>query len=344
VTHDKNPETNAPEKGSLKAGNAQEQLLFSNSTLVAIIGIAAVIVILVVAGFTQNMPGQGAVVPPQACAEKTLRYVNENLVSPGTSATLTTVTENRGIYEMKIVYQGRDMTLSTTRDCSSLFTSSIDMNAAPAGSGARPAQPAAPPIKTERPVVDLYVMAFCPYGTQAESAMKPVAALLGSKADIRVRYITTNSGNTGASIQSLHGMPEAKEDLRQVCILKKNPEKFWDYIGRFNDACYPQYQKADLLDACWRNVTVAVGIDTKIIVTCASGEEGVALLKADEALANKNGASASPTLVINGQEFRGSRTPDGYKQAICDRFVTPPAECSTPLPAVAGAAVSGGCG
>ena len=343
MTNDNNPQSNTPDKGSLKAGKTQDQPMFSKGTLVAIIGIAVVIVILLIAGVTQNLPGLGAAVPPQTCAEKTLQYINSNLVSPGTSASLTTVTENRGIYEMKITYEGKDMTIFTTKDCSSLFTSSIDMSAPAAGSGAGTAKPAAAPVKSERPAVDLYVMAFCPYGTQAETGMKPVAALLGSKADIRVRYITTNSGTTVASIQSLHGMPEVKEDLRQVCILKKNPEQFWAYIGQFNEACYPQYQKADLLDACWRNVTAAVGIDTKIIETCASGEEGIALLKADETLSNKDGASASPTLIINGQEYSGSRAPDAYKQAICDRFVPPPAECSTVLPAVQSAA-SGNCG
>jgi hypothetical protein len=338
VTNDNNPDPNSPEKGSLQAGNNQEQSIFSRSTLVAITGIAAVIVILLVAGFTQNMSDQGAVIPAQACAEKTLTYINNNLVSPGTSASLTSVTENRGMYEMKIMYLGRDMTLYTTRDCSSLFTSSIDMNARAGASGA------AVPAKTERPVVDLYVMAFCPYGTQAESAMKPAAALLGAKADIRVRYITTTTGTTVGSVQSLHGMPEAKEDLRQICILKKSPEQFWDYLEKFNDACYPHYQNAALLDACRGNVTAAIGIDAGSIETCAGGEEGLALLKADEALSNKNGASASPTLIINGQEYRGTRTPDAYKQAICDRFVTPPAECSTTLPPLAASAVSGGCG
>lgn len=340
MTLDNHPETNAQKKGDLTKGKAQCQSIFSKSTIVAIIGIAVVIVILLVAGFTQNMPGQGSVIPAQTCAQKTLTYINNNIVSPGTSVTLTSVTENRGIYEMKIAYLGNGMTIYTTRDCSSLFTSIIDMNTA-AGSGTAPA---APPIKTERPVVALYSMAFCPYGTQAENAMKPVAALLGSKADIRVRYITTITGNTVASVWSLHGTSEAKEDLRQICIIKKNPEKFWEYLGQFNEACYPQYQNASLLDACWRNVTMAVGIDSKIIETCASGEEGLALLKADEALSNKDGASSSPTLIINGQEYRGTRTPDAYKQAICDRFVTPPAECSTILPPVSGTVVSGGCG
>ncbi|MDP2797601.1 MAG: thioredoxin domain-containing protein [Methanoregula sp.] len=328
----------------MKAGKTQKQSFFSKGTLVAIIGIAVVIVILLVAGVTQNMPTQGAVVPAQSCAEKTLTYINNNLVSPGTSASLTSVTENRGMYEMKITYLGRGMTLYTTRDCSSLFTNSIDMNAKAGVSGTAPAQPAAAPIKTERPVVDLYVMAFCPGGTYAENVMKPVASLLGSKADIHVRYLTTTTGTTVASVQSLHGMPEAKEDLRQICILKKNPEKFWEYLGKFNDACYPQYQNAALLDACRGNVTAAIGIDARSIETCASGEEGLALLRADEALSNKYGASSSPTLIINGQEYRGTRTPDAYKQAICDRFVTPPAECSTILPSVPGTAVSGGCG
>jgi len=307
------------------------------------IGIVVVIVILLSVGFTQNMSSLGTLVPAQICADKTLNFINNNLVSPGTSATLTSVTEKRGIYEMQVSYAGRDMMIFTTRDCSSLFTSRIDMTGT-AGSGTVPVQTAAPPIKTERPVVDLYVMAFCPGGTYAGNVMKPVAALLGSKADIRVRYLTTSTGTTGASVQSLHGMSEVKEDLRQICILNKNPEKFWEYLGKFNDACYPQYQNAALLDACQVNVTLAAGIDSKIIETCASGKEGFALLRADEALSYKDGASSSPTLIINGQEYRGTRTPDAYKQAICDRFVTPPAECSTILPPLSGTAVSGVCG
>jgi glutaredoxin len=344
VTTDKKTETNTPEKGSVNAGNTPVQPIFSKSTLVAIIGIAAVIVILLVYGVTQNVPGQVTVVPLKTCAEKTILYINNNLVSPGTSATLANVSENRGIYDITIVYQGRDMIIHTTRDCSTLFTSSIDMNATAAASQTRPSQPAAAPVKTDRPVVDLYVMAFCPYGTQAESAMKPVVSLLGSKADIRVRYITTVRGTSVASVQSLHGIPEAQEDLRQICILKKNPEKFWEYLGLFNDACYPQYQNADRLDACWKNVSARTGIDRTSIETCASSEEGLALLKADEVLSDKDGASASPTLMINGQEFRGSRTPDAYKQAICDHFVTPPSECTTTLPPVPGTVVSGDCG
>ncbi|MGI5840758.1 MAG: DsbA family protein [Patescibacteria group bacterium] len=43
--------------------------------------------------------------------------------------------------------------------------------------------------KTEKPNFDFYVMSFCPYGNQIEDVIKPVAELLGDKADIRPRYI-----------------------------------------------------------------------------------------------------------------------------------------------------------
>lgn len=215
LTSEKKQESDVPKTGILKGGLVQDQPFFSRGLLIAIISIVVVIVILLAYGFTQGLPGQGVVVPPQACAEKTLRYVNDNFVAPGTSASLTSVTENQGIYEMKIGYQGQAMTIYTTRDCSSLFTNRFDMTATAGGSGNAPAQAAAAPIKTERPVAELYVMAFCPYGTQAESVMKPVAALFGSKADIRVRYITTITGTTVGSVRSLHGTSEAQEDLRQ---------------------------------------------------------------------------------------------------------------------------------
>ena len=38
--------------------------------------------------------------------------------------------------------------------------------------------------KTDKPNVELFVMSFCPYGVQAETAMKPVVDLLGDSADI----------------------------------------------------------------------------------------------------------------------------------------------------------------
>jgi hypothetical protein len=181
-------------------------------------------------------------------------------------------------------------------------------------------------------------MSFCPYGTQAESIMSPVVDLLKSKTDIRIRYITTITGSTTDSVKSLHGMPEAKEDLQQICINKYYPEKFWAYLNTFNNACYPSWSNATLLASCRKNTTAALSMDSTKIDACADGAEGLALLRADEADSAKDHAAASPMLFINGVLYSGTRTPEAYKQAICKSFGTAPAECSTVLSASASSA------
>jgi predicted DsbA family dithiol-disulfide isomerase len=247
------------------------------------------------------------------------------------------------MYEIHGTYQSQDVTIYTTKDCTMLFTSGINMSAS-VGTASQKPTPAPTPVKTARPSVDLYVMAFCPYGTQAESAMKPVVSLLGSKADIQIRYITNVGGSTVDSVQSLHGSSEAQEDLRQICIQKKYPEKFWDYIDAFNARCYPVSQNLTSLNTCWRTTSSDLGFDTSAIETCATGSDGLGMLKTDETNANQNGATASPTLLINGVKYSGARTPEAYKQAICNSFDTTPAECGTTLTSTQTAASAGGCG
>jgi glutaredoxin len=213
------------------------------------------------------------------------------------------------------------------------------------GSGVQKTPQATPaPVTSARPVVDLYVMSFCPFGTQAETVMSPVVGLLGSKADIRVRYITTITGSTVDSVDSLHGMSEAAEDLQQICLNKYYPDKYWAYLNTFNAQCYPSWQDAAVLDSCRKNTTAALSMDSARIDTCARGSEGLALLMADETASAKDSATASPTLFINGVRYPGSRTPEAYKQAICNSFETVPAECSTVLSSATASGMTGGCG
>lgn len=213
-----------------------------------------------------------------------------------------------------------------------------------AGSAAQKTQQATPAlVKSARPAVDLYVMSFCPYGTQAEAIMSPVVDLLKSKADIRIRYITTISRTNAGSVNSLHGPAEANEDLRQICINKYYPEKYWAYLNTFNEACYPSWRNATVLASCRKNTTEALFIDNAKIDTCAESAEGLALLRADEAASAKDGASASPMLFINGIQYSGSRTPEAYKQAICNSFDTVPAECSTIVSSASASSATGRC-
>jgi hypothetical protein len=311
--------------------------MFGRWTIAAIMGILVIIILILAASALGSPAGKTTVVSPAVCSDKVIAYVNTNLVSIGETVTLINITEDNDIYRIWSRYQGRDLSIYATRDCTLLFTTAFNMNAA----AATPA-PTQPPKKSGRPVADLYVMAFCPYGTQAETVMRPVVDLLGTKADIRVRYITTVNGNTVDAVDSLHGPAEAKEDLRQLCIMRSYPTKYWDYLAGFNEQCYPVWQNATLQDTCQKNVTASLGIALPAIDTCATSADNIALLRVDEVEAESNGATASPTLLVNGVTYTGARTPEGYKQAICDSFDTAPAECNTTLSS-ASAAAAGGC-
>jgi len=311
--------------------------LFGRGTIAVIIGIVALLVIFLL--MSVYLPGSGADVPPAICGERVISYLNSNVVQQGTTVSLISINETKGLYALKSQYQSQEITIYATKDCTLVFTNTIDMNATPSGRAQTQ-----PPKKSARPVVDLYVMAFCPYGTQAEAVMRPVVDLLGTTTDIRVRYITTINGPTTDNVTSLHGPMEAKEDLRQVCILKSTPQKYWDYLKAFNDQCYPLWQNTSALDSCRKNVTSTLGIDLSKTESCAFRTDGLALLSADETNATKYGVSGSPTLIINGVEYAGSRTPEAYKQAICNSFDTAPAVCNTTLSTDQVTNAAGGCG
>lgn len=272
-----------------------------------------------------------------ACGDRTLSFVNDYLVSEGTAAILVNVWEKHGIYQVNVSYQGQQIPLYTNPDCTLLFNEGLDITAPPPTP-----TPTPEPVKTDRPSVDLYVMSFCPYGTQAEATMKPVVDLLGKKADIRLRYITTVTGTSVSSVRSLHGAVEVEEDLRQICIQTHAPTNIWAYLTRFNAECYPLTQNASVMRDCSQNVTASLGIDQNKITACATGTDGINLLKTDESLSITHDATASPTLIVNGVVYEGERTPEGYKQAICGSFTNPPPECATVLTSQQ-ATVAGSC-
>ncbi|HJX56563.1 MAG TPA: thioredoxin domain-containing protein, partial [Methanoregula sp.] len=319
------------------SGQTKNASVFGTWTIAAIIGIIAILIIILAVITLGSPSGTTTAAEPRACSEKVIAYINTNLTSPGQTATLINITENNDVYTIWSRYQGRDLSIYASRDCTLLFPTAINMNTPIATT-----VPTQTPKKSTSPVVDLYVMSFCPYGTQAETVMRPVVDLLGTKADISVRYITTVGGQTVDSVDSLHGPAEAYEDILQLCIMKSYPEKYWNYLKDFNSQCYPVWQNATSLDSCRTNVTAALGIDLPKIETCANGAEGLTLVELDAAESEAIGASASPTLFINGVKYAGARTPEAYKQAICNSFDTAPAECTTVL-STTSTASTGGC-
>ena len=324
-------------KRNFKISSMNPWMIFSIVLIIVLIAVA-----IFEAGFAGTTTTSNTVKPEEA-AFKAIKFINDNLVQPNTTASFVSVTDFEGVYNVTTSYQGRNISLFVTKDGTYMFLSSpLDITQALPQPEETTQQPQETP-KTDKPTVQLFVMAFCPYGVQAESAMKPVVDLLGNKADIQVHFIANVGGTTPDSVSSLHGAPEAQEDLRQVCIMKYYDQSvYWNYMMKIDTDCASKYNDATAYDACWKAAAKDAGIDASKIDTCSKSSEGVNLLKADDDLSSANGVSGSPTLIINGVTYSGARTPDAYKDAICSAFTTAPAECSQQLSAT-GASTTGNC-
>lgn len=302
----------------------------------------AVVLSLLLGAFLQaRVTNSIATVKADDCGTKMVKFLNVNMVAAGTKATLVTVNEDHGVYQIVTLYQAKEVVVYATKDCQFLFPGGIDIGNVtshiPTATQTTPVQTS--PVKTDKPVVDLYIMSFCPYGVQAETAMFPVMILLGNKTDINIKFITSSSGTT---VNSLHGPAEADEDMRQAVIQKYMPDMLWPYLVSFNVNCYQELKNETALAACRNHIINYIKLDERKIIQ-AQDTEGLALIKADEADAQKNAVSGSPTLIINGVRYSGARTSEAYKQAICNSFTTKPAECNTNLTSTAPVA-SGNCG
>lgn len=176
--------------------------------------------------------------------------------------------------------------------------------------------------KSDRPQAQLFLMSFCPYGNQTEEIIMPVVDLLKDSADIIPRYIVSKTGDT---YSSLHGEQELNQDVRELCVYKYQPEKFWDFLKAVNTDC--TYENAD---TCWTGPARKTGVDINKISQCQK-QEFETLLDQQIALTTQYNVSGSPTLLINETSYTGSRTAEDFKQAICSAFSNPPEECSTTL-------------
>ncbi|MBR9675803.1 thioredoxin domain-containing protein [Candidatus Woesearchaeota archaeon] len=197
-----------------------------------------------------------------------------------------------------------------------------------------------------RPQIDFYVMSYCPYGNQAEEAIKLVFDELKDYADFNPKYVIYNQGNgcyedDGVQLCSLHGGPEIHQNVRELCVKDEYGIDAWfTFALEMNTACTSQNA-----DTCWEAVAQGLGYDTAKISACEDAK-GVEYSKADYDLNVQLGVRGSPTVFIDGEEYSGSRTAEGYMASLCAAFEEPPAPCDNiqvTTPSTAAAPSTGQC-
>ncbi len=198
----------------------------------------------------------------------------------------------------------------------------------------------------DKPVLDFFVMSYCPFGNVAEEAVGPVYDLLKDKVYFRPRYVIYGNFKDGGSdyclddgkLCSLHGVQELNQNIREACVKEKHGLQSWfDFAFKMNTAC--DYNNAD---TCWEPVAKELDLDTEFIKECQKSK-GVDIMREDKRVGDLFSVSGSPTMFINGEQFSGGRNSEAIKQAICDTFDQKPAECDTVLEGDVAQAPAGNC-
>jgi hypothetical protein len=82
------------------------------------------------------------------------------------------------------------------------------------------------PSKSDKPDFQFYVMSFCPYGNQMEDLVKPIAELLGNKANIRPQYIFEKIGDLALYCKSNYSSPYQESQCPD--LIKQFPDQIKD--------------------------------------------------------------------------------------------------------------------
>jgi len=263
---------------------------------------------------------------PQEAAEKAIKYINENVLEKGATASLIDASEEYGFYKIHIKIGESEFNSYATRDGKFLFPEVYNLEEKP--KAAAEAQPEQKKLtcedlkKTENPSLEAFVVSKCPYGLQMQRILNEIVKNIPSLANnIRVEYI--GSIDNG-KITSMHGDEEAQENLRQICLRQEQSDKYWKYID-----CH--IKKGDV-----ENCLIEAGIDKNKLDSCLKEDsKGLKYAKEDFDLEKKYNITGSPTLILNEErvsEFDfGGRTAEAVKTLLCCGFQTTPSACSQKL-------------
>lgn len=313
--------------------------LFSKEIFMRIVlPIILVIALIIIGLFSFHKPGAKNLSPDEA-KTKAEAFVNSYLMQSGSKATIKEVTTEYGLYKLKIDIVSDVVESYLSKDGKLFFPQALNIEeitkkaAGSAGANTAAAQNAAPAatvsVKSDKPTVELFVMSYCPYGTQIEKGLLPVLAALGNKIDFKLEFCS----------YSMHGQKELNENLTQYCIQKEQNSKFDSYLTCFlsssDSASCLTSAKVDKtkLASCVSKTDNAYKVTSNF--TGKVGYQGnYPGFDVDKAANDKYNVGGSPTLIINGQEISSARDSASLLKTICSAFNNQPKECAAVLSSV----------
>lgn len=184
-------------------------------------------------------------------------------------------------------------------------------------------------VKSDKPLVEVFVMSYCPYGIQAEKGILPVQNFLKGKADFKIRFVDYIMHPDSGELQ---------ENLRQYCIQKEEESKYWEYLSCFvtninSTLCFSSSKiNKTKFDACYNSTDAEYNITNLYNDKSSWIASRYPQFPVEKDLNKQYGVRGSPTFVINGKIANvDAYTPEEIKIAVCKAFNVLPSECNTTL-------------
>ncbi len=274
-----------------------------NPWVLATVVLGILSIILIIGSFSG-----GNIINKSAAGQAVLDFANSQVDGEVTLVGVDDYSDS--LYEVTLGLDGQNIPLYVTKDGKDIFTNPIYSKKSGGSSSSTNSKPKPTEVpKSDKPLVELFVMTHCPYGTQAEKGLIPTIKELGNTVNANIRFVH----------YFMHGDKEEAETYNQVCIREEQSDKYLDYL-----ACF-------LEDSDSARCAEKVGVDMAKVNDCISNGKAKEYYAEDSALSKQYGVQGSPTLVINGIQSNAGRDSESYLSGICGAFNTSPSECEAEL-------------
>ena len=149
-----------------------------------------------------------------------------------------------------------------------------------------------------KPMLELFVMSYCPYAVEAERKIIPIVKEFGDQIDFKIQFIAQEKAEPSSQditpFTSLHGYPEVAENIRQLLIAQEYPDRYLDYI-----LC-----RGKKLKKSWEACAEKLGINVAKIQALCDAPETEQLFRENIQRAAALGIQASPTILVDGHQFQ----------------------------------------
>lgn len=306
----------------------------SKDILIFLVPIAIVLGVAAFLYFGQNSVFQNN---SDKVADKALAYINENILPEGITASLIDITEEDGVYKLRLDVKGTEYQSYVSKSGKYLFPDAFVLDAETENQEQNQEL-----SERERPDVKLFVMSYCRYGLQAQKMYLPVYDLLANKADMGVYFVN----------YIMHEKIEIDENLTQYCIQKEQMGRYSEYLLCFvkdgdSENCLLSAEiDQTQLDSCVKDTDEQFNIYAQYQDKNTWLDGIFPKFDVHDGLNQTYGIAGSPTIVINDTVIVSSqsycpqgdikcnvvpdfvRSPEKFKELVCQSFTIQPEECS----------------